>query len=587
MSENHVRTLHTDILILGSGGAGLFAALHAHKANPDLNILLATKGLVGKCGCTRMVQGGYNVALSPGDSVERHFMDTIQGGKWLPDQDMVWQLCETAVIRVQELENEFGCFFDRNRDGSLHHKAFAGQTFDRTVHKGDLTGIEIINRLMEQVRALPLGLMEEYRAIALIPDQAGDTLAGVLLVDIRSGDFVFVQTKAVLLATGGGPTMYRYHTPSGDKSMDGLAMAFRLGLPLRDMEMVQFHPTGLLAGNHTRMTGTVLEEGLRGAGGHLINVRGERFLFNHNPAGERATRDIVSRGIYTELRKGNTTPNGGVYLSMAHLGPDKVARQFSGMVRRCADCGFDLAAGRVEVVPTAHYLMGGVVCDPTTRTALPGLYVAGEDAGGAHGANRLGGNGVANSTVYGGIAGDVMAEAVTRELHWREPDDRAIKAAIGQSLIPFDRPPGNIHPIRDQLMETMWHHVGIMRTEKGLKQGLADITALQAELQQTGLSGRNRIYNPAWHDWLNLKNLLDLSEVIAHAALSRENSRGAHYREDFTAEGNLHTSYFTQTARQTDPDCPRISVENKSVIFNLVKPGNSLVGHDTIIPANV
>ena len=150
------QTLKTDVLILGSGGAGLFAALHASKANPDLDITIAIKGLLGKCGCTRMVQGGYNVALSPGDSVERHFMDTINGGKWLPDQAMAMRLCETAVIRVQELENELGCFFDRNDDGSLHHKAFAGQTFDRTVHKGDLTGIEIISRLMEQVRALPV-----------------------------------------------------------------------------------------------------------------------------------------------------------------------------------------------------------------------------------------------------------------------------------------------------------------------------------------------------------------------------------------------------------------------------------------------
>jgi len=176
------QTLKTDILILGSGGAGLFAALHARQANPDLDVTIAVKGLLGKCGCTRMVQGGYNVALSPGDSVERHFMDTINGGKWLPDQDMAMRLCRTAVTRVQELENELGCFFDRNADGSLHHKAFAGQTFDRTVHKGDLTGIEIISRLMEQVRALPVNMMEEHRALALLPSRDGDALAGVLMV---------------------------------------------------------------------------------------------------------------------------------------------------------------------------------------------------------------------------------------------------------------------------------------------------------------------------------------------------------------------------------------------------------------------
>src|SRR6476469_3880346 len=258
-----VERLQTDILILGSGGAGLFAALHAHKANPDLDVTVASKGLLGKCGGTRMVQGGYNVALNPGDSIERHFMDSSARGKWLPHQELAWTLVATAVERVRELENEIGCFFDRNPDGTLHGKAFAGQTFDRTVHKGALTGIEIINRLMEQVWARPIQRFEEHRAVALIPTPDRGGLAGALLIDVRSGAFRFLAAKAVLLATGGGPTMYRYHTPSGDKSMDGLAMALRLGLPLRDMEMVQFHPTGLLAGPDTRMTGTVLEEGLR------------------------------------------------------------------------------------------------------------------------------------------------------------------------------------------------------------------------------------------------------------------------------------------------------------------------------------
>ncbi|MBC6417216.1 MAG: FAD-binding protein, partial [Rhodospirillales bacterium] len=205
----------TDILIIGTGGAGLFGALHAQQAAPEARITLAVKGLIGKCGCTRMVQGGYNVALGPGDSVERHFMDTIVGGKWLPDQDMAWRLCEQAVVRVRELENEIGCFFDRHADGSLHHKAFAGQTADRTVHKGDLTGIEIINRLMEQVLARPVEKLQEHRAIGLVPTRDGAALAGVLFIDMRTGRFRLVRAKAVLMATGGGPTMYKYHTPSG------------------------------------------------------------------------------------------------------------------------------------------------------------------------------------------------------------------------------------------------------------------------------------------------------------------------------------------------------------------------------------
>src|SRR4249920_3396760 len=310
--------LDTDILILGAGGAGLFAALHAKKARPELDVTIAVKGLLGKCGCTRMVQGGYNVALAPTDSVERHFMDTIEGGAWLNDQELAWLLVSTAPVRIRELENELGCFFDRNPDGTVHQKAFAGQTFDRTVHKGDLTGIEIINRLAEQVWARRIERLEEHRAVEIIKSKAGESVSGVLMIDMRSGEYVFVRAKAVLLATGGGPTMYKYHTPSGDKSCDGLAMALRAGLPLRDMEMVQFHPTGLLAGTHTRMTGTVLEEGLRGAGGYLLNGAKERFMPKYDPRAERATRDFVSRAMYAEMRAGNTSPNGGLFISMSH-----------------------------------------------------------------------------------------------------------------------------------------------------------------------------------------------------------------------------------------------------------------------------
>ena len=565
--------LKTDILILGSGGAGLFAALHAHRANPALDITVATKGLLGKCGCTRMVQGGYNVALNPGDSVERHFMDTIEGGKWLPHQQLAWTLVEKAVERVQELENEIGCFFDRNPDGTLHGKAFAGQTFDRTVHKGDLTGIEIVNRLMEQVWAQPVRRLEEHRAVALIPARDGKSIAGALLIDIRTGLFRFVRAQAVLLATGGGPTMYRYHTPSGDKSMDGLAMALRLELPLRDMEMVQFHPTGLLAGPDTRMTGTVLEEGLRGAGGHLLNGGGERFMETRDPRAERATRDFVSRCMYEEMRAGRTTPHGGLHIKMSHLGPDKVRREFKGMVERCADCGFDLAGGLVEVVPTAHYFMGGLICEVDTSTELPGLFVAGEDAGGVHGANRLGGNGVANSTVYGGIAGETMAAWIAGNGGHRAADEDMLGAELARAQLPFARKGGDLNRLRESLLDAMWDDVGVIRDAAGLRRGLGKLDAIEAELLASGLADGDRAFNLTWHDWLNLRSLVEVSKVIAAAALKRENSRGAHYREDFPGEGDLATSTFT-VARQRDG---ALDIVEEPVQFTIVKPGESLL----------
>jgi len=568
-----LRRLQTDILILGSGGAGLFAALHAHQHAPGLKITVAVKGLLGKSGCTRMVQGGYNVALAEGDSVERHFMDTVDGSKWLADQDLAWTLVSTAVERIHELENELGCFFDRNPDGSIHQKAFAGQTFDRTVHKGDLTGIEIINRLAEQVWARGIDRLEEHRAVELIKTPAGDALAGVLMIDMRTGGFVFVQARAVLLATGGGPTMYKYHTPSGDKSCDGLAMALRAGLPLRDMEMVQFHPTGLLAGTGTRMTGTVLEEGLRGAGGWLLNGQGERFMSRYDERAERATRDIVSRSIYREMRDGRTTPNGGVWIQMHHLGVDMVRKQFKGMVERCADCGFDLAGGRVEVVPTAHYMMGGVVFKPDTRTPLTALFAAGEDTGGVHGANRLGGNGVANSTVFGGIAGDTMARWVLREGVWRDPDETALCAAVDRALTPLNLPPGDLEAVREALYTCMWDDVGILRTADSLQRGLKQLQALDEQLERTGVADHDRAFHMGWHDWLNLKSLIDVSRVIALSALAREDSRGAHFREDFPHTGALESSHYIVVRQEGDA----LRMTREAVRFNRVAPGDSLL----------
>jgi len=571
----------TDVLILGAGGAGLFAALHAHDVDPSLDITIAVKGLLGKCGCTRMVQGGYNVALAPGDSVERHFMDTIEGGKWLPNQDLAWALCSGAVERIRELENELGCFFDRNPDGTVHQKAFAGQTFDRTVHKGDLTGIEIISRLAEQVWARRIRRLEEHRAVDFIAARDG-ALAGVAMIDVRTGAPLFVQARCVLLATGGGPTMYRFHTPSGDKSCDGLAMALRAGLPLRDMEMVQFHPTGLLAGSHTRMTGTVLEEGLRGAGGHLEDGNGARFMHRYDPRDERATRDIVSRAIFAEMRAGRTTPNGGVWLSMAHLGPDNVRRQFKGMVERCADCGFDLAAGKVEVVPTAHYMMGGVEFAVDCTTERENLFVAGEDSGGVHGANRLGGNGVANSTVFGGIAGETMAQALRRPAPQREPDPDALAASIARAQRPFDTraagaaKPGELEALRERLFATMWDDAGIVRDAPGLARAAGALAVLASELDgyRMPAAARDPAFNVTWHDWLNLTNLVDVSKVIVHAALARENSRGAHFRADFPDGGDLDTSSYTRVRQSSGGT---LDVRAVPVQFTRVRPGNSLV----------
>jgi fumarate reductase flavoprotein subunit len=273
--------------------------------------------------------------------------------------------------------------------------------------------------------------------------------------------------------------------------------------------------------------------------------------------------------MITEIRKGNDTPNGGLYISMGHLGPERVRREFKGMVERCADCGFDLAGGLVEVVPTAHYMMGGVEFGLDCTTSLPGLFVAGEDSGGVHGANRLGGNGVANSTVFGAVAGDRMAEWVLRE--GRLADPVAMDDAIARCEQPLRAGKGDLEAIREGLYDTMWERVGIIRDARGLTTATNELGQLDAELDRIGIGG-GRAFNLSWHDWLNLKSLVAVSRVIAQTALAREDSRGAHYREDFPDTGPLETSAYTSIRNDGE-------VTMKPVAFTRVRPGQSLLNH--------
>lgn len=552
------------MLVLGSGGAGLMACIHALAVDPDLKVGLVAKGLVGKSGCTRMVQGGYNAVLSPEDSIDSHFQDTVKGGVFLNDQELAWILVTRAPAIIHELETRIGCFFDRNPDGSIHQKAFAGQGFDRTVHRGDLTGIEIVSRLRDYLFGLPVIVLEEQRAVELLLG-AGGEVAGAVLLDLRTGDVSVARAKCVVLGTGGSATMYTLATPSLEKSGDGVAMAVRAGLKCVDMEMMQFHPTGIVAGR-ARLTGMILEEGLRGAGAHLRNGLGERFMERYDPGRlERSTRDVVSRASFLEIQAGRGTPGGGVWLDASHLGSEFVARTFPGMVERMALIGKDLTREPIEVTPTAHFHMGGVRIDASCRTAIPGLLVAGEDAGGVHGANRLGGNGVAESTVFGAVAGEVAAD-LCRSTRLAE-FDQAAAAAAAAAAARFLRPGSSPYLLRQRLNSLMWQWGGLVRDADGLTKAASALDQMGAELEAVGAPG-GRAYNPGWHEALNLENLLTVARLVVASALHRTESRGSHYRSDHPRRDDRRWLRRTVTRIESG----RVLVETEPVALTRLQP---------------
>ncbi len=534
-----METIRADILILGSGGAGLFAALHAYDSNPHLKIIMATKGMIGKGGCSRMVQGGLNVVLNKNDSIEKHFKDTLKGGGFINNQELAWTLVNDAPQAFHELEVKVGCFFDRAEDGRIHQKAFAGQSFDRTVHVADLTGIQIISRLTDQIFARDITVLEETRGLDLLTTDDGNRVVGTVLSNIRTGEISLVNSKVTIIATGGSASMFKISAPSFDKTGDGMAMCFRAGVEFVDMEMVQFHPTGLIAGK-SRLNGSLLEEGLRGAGARLYNGLGDRFMERYDPEHlERSTRDRVARSSYMEIMAGRGTENNGVYLDASHLGARFVEGKFPGMVERVKDVGKDLARERVEVTPTAHYQMGGAIIDTSCQSSLKGLLVAGEDTGGAHGANRLGGNGICDSTVYGRRAGDMAAELASQEhlLPYREAEAEKIRMRWLRSLT-LDSGE-NIYPIRDELESLMWENVGLVRTGDKIKEAISRLDELLEKAGRAFVENRFiRQYNMEWNNIIDVTNLITVSRMVANSALCRKESRGGHYREDFPETDN-------------------------------------------------
>lgn len=527
-----------DVVVLGSGAAGLMAVRHARRADPSLRVVLASKGLVGRSGCSIMAVG-INAALGADDEPATHFADIVRGGAYVADQALAAALAEDAPAVVDELVGELGCRFDRAPDGALRLSPFAGQSRNRKVSHGHLTGLEIVSRLRDDLaRTRPIEL-PDVRALDLLTAEGRDGgVAGVLLLDIRRGVGIVVEAPVVVLASGGSAAAsYRGGTPAREKAGDGLAMALRAGLPLRDMEFVQFLSVGVAAGA-SRLSGTLLEEALRFAGAVVRNASGEAFMARYHPAADKAPRDAVAQASYAEIAEGRGTPEGGVLLDCTTVGRDTLRARFADLVERAALTGRDLAGEPIPVAPAAHIGIGGVPIDDTARTALPGLLAAGEDAGGTHGASWAGGNGIAESSVFGRRAGRTAA-ALARERPRAVPDPAAVEDGLARAFAPLGRNAGgdghasaaSAAGLTDELRTVMWDRVGLRRDATGLAEASAAIASIRDRAGVLTVGGPAAA-NAAWQEALDLASRLAVCEAVVAAAVTRTETRGVHVRAD-------------------------------------------------------
>ncbi len=522
--------IDTDVLIIGAGGAGCRAAIEA--SNYNVNVILVSKELLGKAH-TCMAEGGYNAALGnvdPADNWEVHFKDTVIGGAWLNDQRLVEILVKEAPDRIFDLE-EYGAVFDRTPDGRIAQRMFGKQTYRRTCYAADRTGLEIMVTLVEEVRRRDVNVIEEAFVMDLLTK--GGEVVGAVAIDVKSGSFLTFRAKATVLATGGAGRVYKVTTNAAQDAGDGYAIGYRAGARLIDMEMVQFHPTGMVWPESAR--GKLVTESVRGEGGILYNVHKERFMRRYAPKElELAGRDVVARGVATEIVEGRGTPRGGVYLDVSHLSASLIEERLPTMLRQFLDVGVDIRKEPMEVSPTAHHFMGGLMVDEEARTTLKRLYAAGEVTGGVHGGNRLGGNALADTQVFGKRAGEGAAKCA---LESTPPSiDRAqVEEAVNRALRVLNRKEG-VRPseLRAKLADLMWNNVGIFRTEAGLKEAITEIERMkERDVPRLYVMGKGLRYNKEWIEALEAENMVTVAEMVAKAALMREESRGAHYRLDF------------------------------------------------------
>ncbi|WP_330459616.1 fumarate reductase/succinate dehydrogenase flavoprotein subunit [Streptomyces sp. NBC_00820] len=573
-----------DVVVVGAGGAGLRAAIEARERGARTAVIC--KSLFGKAH-TVMAEGGIAAAMANAnehDNWQVHFRDTLRGGKFLNQWRMAELHAQEAPDRVWELET-WGALFDRTKDGRISQRNFGGHEYPRLAHVGDRTGLELIRTLQQKIVALQqedfketgdyesrLKVFQECTVTRILKtgsdsgSAAGDRVSGVFAYDRESGRFFVLEAPAVVLATGGIGKSFKVTSNSWEYTGDGHALALLAGAPLLNMEFVQFHPTGMVWPPSVK--GILVTESVRGDGGVLRNSEGKRFMFDYIPdvfkekyaeseeeadrwyddpdnnrrPPELLPRDEVARAINSEVKAGRGSPHGGVFLDVSTRMPAEVIRRrlpsMYHQFKELADV--DITAEAMEVGPTCHYVMGGVAVDSDTAAArgVPGLFAAGEVAGGMHGSNRLGGNSLSDLLVFGRRAGRHAAGYAADATGRPHVTDVQVDSAAAEALRPFSAettgeagPPENPYTLHQELQQTMNDLVGIIRREGEMEQALQKLAELRVRARRAGVEG-HRQFNPGWHLALDLRNMLLVSECVARAALERTESRGGHTRED-------------------------------------------------------
>ena len=550
-----------DVIVIGAGGAGLRAAIEASRAGVSVGMIC--KSMLGKAH-TVMAEGGAAAALAnkdPRDSWQTHFRDTMKGGKYLGDWRMAQIHAQQAPDRIRELE-QWGAVFDRTPKGLTSQRNFGGHTYPRLAHIGDATGLELIRTLQQRGIHEGMQVFMEYTVRRIFKTEG--KVSGCFAYDRNDGSLHVFKAKSVVLATGGITRCWEVCSGSWEYSGEGHALAYWAGAEMGDMEFVQFHPTGMIWPPSVK--GILVTEGVRGEGGVLKNKKGERFMFNYVPEmyadefadsideaeawvkevvggklatkrrpPELLTRDVVAKAINSEKAAGRASEHGGAYLDISWRDPEEVKKKLPGMYHQFKElAAVDITEQPMEVGPTAHYVMGGVKVDPYSQeTTVGGLFAAGEAATGLHGANRLGGNSLSDLIVFGKIAGEHAAKYSRDQDGFSEIDQSDIDQVIEETLEPLGREDGeNPAKVVNDLREMMQNKVGIIRNGVLLEESLKDLDELEIRAKNTSAPG-GRVYNPGWHQALELNAMIDVSRMCALAALKREESRGGHTREDF------------------------------------------------------